>query len=105
MAMSLNDAQLYYDRSIPKGVVDASLPDAIVSPRARVRIANIKEKPDALIARMAKALAMLAGSNNATIYALKPLGFSDAEIATYGADALRKMMVDNPTLPSIEWGA
>jgi hypothetical protein len=105
MAMSLNDAHLFYERAIPAGAVDPSLPDRFTTaPRARTRLANVREKPEAIVARMAKALAMLAGSNNATIYALKPLGFSDAEIAAHGPDALRKMIVDNPTLPSLEWG-
>jgi hypothetical protein len=104
MALSFNDAQQFYDR-IPPGAVDDRLPDTIVSPRARVRIANVKEKPDALIARMAKTLAIFAGNGTATESALRRMGFSEHEIAEYGPRAVAKMLRDNPTFTTIDWDA
>jgi hypothetical protein len=106
MAMSLNDAQLFYDGRIPPGAVDPKLPDYFTRPKARTRLVNVKEKPEAIVARMAAALAVFAGNGTATEYALKKLGFSDAEIAEYGPRAVRQMLRDNPTFTTIaEWGA
>lgn len=104
MAMSYHDAELFYDRGIPRGAVDPNAPDRL-RPANRVRLVNVREKPASIVRRMVDALAMLAGSNLATEDALKRFGFTPAQIAEHGTAAVRQMILENPTLPLIEWGA
>lgn len=104
MAMSFNDAQLTYDGRIPPGVVDPHAADQLVARRV-VRLTNIREKPEATRARLVKAMSMFAGITAITEQDLLRLGFTKAELEQHAGDALRQLFLENPTLPSMQWGA
>ncbi len=102
--MSFHDAQLTYDGRIPAGVVDPAAPDAFRAANA-VRIGKVTPKPDAVRARLVKAMTLLAGAGAITEHDLARLGFTAAEIRDHAADALRQVMIENPTFSTIEWAA
>lgn len=102
--MSFHDAQLTYDGRIPAGVVDPAAADAF-RVQAHARIGKVTPKPDAIRARMVKAMTMLAGAGAITEYDLQRAGFTAAEIRDHAADALRQVMIENPTFSTIEWAA
>lgn len=104
MPMSRNDAELAYDRAIPPGVIDSNLPDRFIRQPA-ARIVNVRPKPEVIIKRMADAMLTLALGAGITEAALVRMGFTTAEIKAYGQDAVRQMLVENDTLPSVVWGA
>lgn len=102
--LSRRDAELAYDGRIPAGVVDPNAPDIFtVNPHAR--IGKVTIKPEAVRARMVRAVFMLAGAGLVTEGDLLRAGFTKTEIAAHGADAIRQVMVENPTFATIEWAA
>lgn len=103
--MSRHDAELKYDGLIPDGVIDPSAPDRFVTAAHAVRSGAIRLKPEAIIARMARAIATLAVGGTVTEGQLRQLGFSETEIAAYGPDALRAAMLANPTFETMELAA
>lgn len=105
MGMSFHDAQLFHDGRIPAGMIDPTAPEIFRAPRAPVKIINIREKPEAIRARMVKAMTMLAGTGTITEQDLLRVGFARGEIEAHFQDALRQMMVENPTFASIQWVA
>lgn len=102
--LSRRDAELAYDGRIPPGVIDPNAPDLFtVNPHAR--IGRVVIKPEAIRARMVRAMTMLAAGGAILESDLVRAGFTAAEIAAHAADALRQVMVENPTFTSIEWAA
>lgn len=104
MGISFNDANLRYDGRIPAGVIDPRAIDQL-APRRIVRLTNIREKPEATRARMVKAMSMFAGIASITEGDLKRFGFTQGEIEQHAGDALRQLLLENPTFSSIQWGA
>jgi hypothetical protein len=103
MPMSRQDAEVFWDRSIPAGAVDDSLPSRFSEANA-VRVV-VRPKPATIIESMARKIARLMAGGSVTEGQLKLLGFKDAEIAAYAQDALRLALIRNPTFETVELSA
>jgi hypothetical protein len=104
MRMCRSDAEVFYDRKIPPGVIDDTLPPRLSQANA-VRLVRITPKPAAIIESMARKIAQLMAGGSVTQCQLKLLGFSETEIAAYAQDALRLALVRNPTFETVELSA
>lgn len=103
--MSRADAEIFYDGRIPPGAVDDTLPSRFAPSRQPVRLGRVTEKPESVRRRMAAAFATLANTGCVAEHDLKAFGFTTAQIAAHKDEALRQMLVEHPTLLSIEWAA
>jgi hypothetical protein len=104
MPMSRHDAELFWDKAIPKGAVDDSLPSRCKRANA-VRLVNVQLKPAAVIERMARKIERLMASGTVTESQLRLMGFSDTDLAAYGSQAMATASRRNPSYDSLEQSA
>lgn len=105
------DAELMYDGPLPAHVragLDANAPRRFLAEDHATPDANavrLTPKPAAVLARMVRVMAAYAERGGLTEQDLGRAGFTDAEIAAHGTEALRQMLLRCPGLASLEFAA